>query len=220
MANGVRRITNSGSKKIIGKFPSLKMDTIIWWESQIERDYIYLLEIDPTVQSYRGQPFKITYISKGVTKNYTPDFWVQRIGQQQVIEVKPASQVNDQKNLDKWRHISHLCEERSMRFMVVTDTMIRQQPKLDNIKLLYKYARSPLTLQQYLDCQCYFTSREPTPFKQVCHDLERKGIYPNLLFKLLYFGWLSTDLMESIGAASLIQLSQFKGDVQALLLDV
>ncbi|MHC5779815.1 Tn7 transposase TnsA N-terminal domain-containing protein [Nostoc sp.] len=80
------------------------MDTIIWWESQIERDYIYLLEIDPTVQSYRGQPFKITYISKGVTKNYTPDFWVQRIGQQQVIEVKPASQVNDQKLKVMFKH--------------------------------------------------------------------------------------------------------------------
>lgn len=196
------------------------MDTIIWWESQIERDYIYLLEIDPRVQLYRGQPFKITYISKGLTRNYTPDFWVQRADQQEIVEVKPASKVNDQKNLDKWRHISCLCKERNIKFVVVTDTMIRQQPKLDNIKLLHKYARSPLTLQQYLNCKSYFTSREPTPFKQVCLDLEPKGISSTLLFKLLYFGWLSTDLMQPIDAKALIQLSQFKGDVQALLLNI
>ena len=51
MAVGARKITNRGTKKIIGKFPSLKMNTAIWWESQLERDYIYLLEIDPDVLS-------------------------------------------------------------------------------------------------------------------------------------------------------------------------
>ena len=54
---GARKITNRGSKKVIGKFPSLKMNTTIWWESQLERDYIYLLEIDPDVTAYQGQPF-------------------------------------------------------------------------------------------------------------------------------------------------------------------
>lgn len=93
MAIGVRKITNIGSKKVIGKFPSMKMNTIIWWESQIERDYIYLLEIDPNVESYKGQPFKIHYTSSGSGRSYTPDFWVTRPDRQQVVEVKPASKV-------------------------------------------------------------------------------------------------------------------------------
>ncbi|WP_177176283.1 hypothetical protein [Trichormus sp. NMC-1] len=38
-----------------------------------------------------------------------------------------------------------------------TDVIIRQQPKLDNIKLLYKYAITPLTIQNYLDFQRYFS---------------------------------------------------------------
>lgn len=56
-----RKITNAGNRKVIGKFPSLKMNAVISWESQLERDYIYLLEIDPEVLSYGEQPFTISY---------------------------------------------------------------------------------------------------------------------------------------------------------------
>jgi hypothetical protein len=59
-----RKITNAGNRKVIGKFPSLKMNRVIWWESQLERDYIYLLEIDPEVLSYSEQPFTISYTDK------------------------------------------------------------------------------------------------------------------------------------------------------------
>ncbi|MBD2181884.1 hypothetical protein H6S82_00250 [Planktothrix sp. FACHB-1355] len=50
VAVGVRKFSNTGCRRVIGKFLSLKMNTTIWWESQIERDYIYWLEIDPDYQ--------------------------------------------------------------------------------------------------------------------------------------------------------------------------
>lgn len=95
---GSRKITNAGSRKVIGKFPSLKMNTAIWWESQIERDYIYLLESDPIVLSYKSQPFSMNYTSLGKKRTYTPDFWVERADFQQVVEVKPITQVNTEKS--------------------------------------------------------------------------------------------------------------------------
>jgi hypothetical protein len=217
LAIGVRRITNIGSKKVIGKFPSIKMNTIIWWESQIERDYIYLLEIDPNVESYKGQPFKIHYTLRGSCRSYTPDFWVIRPDRQQVIEVKPASKVNDASNIDKWRHIAVWCEEQNMEFMVVTDVMIRQQPKLDNIKLLYKYARTPLTIQNYLEFQKYFISVSSIPLNEACLDLKKLGIEKSILFKLLYFGLIEIDLMQPITANSLIKLSPNPGNFKSLI---
>jgi len=57
----VRKITNTGTKKNIGRFFSWKMRDGIWYESLLERDYMYLLEIDPDVLSYCSQPLKITY---------------------------------------------------------------------------------------------------------------------------------------------------------------
>jgi hypothetical protein len=102
VAVGVRKISNAGCKKVIGKFPSIKMQTAIWWESQIERDYIYLLEIDPNVISYQGQPFKISYQEKGKPRTYIPDFWVKRKQQEQVTEVKPNSKINQPELQKLW----------------------------------------------------------------------------------------------------------------------
>jgi hypothetical protein len=210
---GVRKITNAGSKKVIGKFPSIKMDTIIWWESQIERDYIYLLEVDPDVISYVGQPFKIFYTDLGKSRSYTPDFLVKRTKGEQVVEVKPISLLNQAKNLNLWRHIAVWCLEQQLEFVVVTDAMIRIQPKLNNIKLLYRYARTSLTANIYLLCQHYFTERESIPLSLARLDLEPLGISMAQLYKLIYSGFLVTDLMQPIGCMSLIQLSSLLGDV-------
>jgi len=206
MAVGVRKIKNTGSRKVIGKFPSLKMETTIWWESQIERDYIYLLEIDTNVISYQGQHEQISYQEQGKSRIYTPDFLVNRNQVQQVVEVKPNSQINQPKNQRLWQIITDWCGERNWQFLVITDLMIRQQPKLNNIKLLFKYARTFLTKQNYWDCQKYFQLKKLVNFQEAQQDLKAKGITKKHLYKLLYLGLLATDLSQYLGAESLIYL--------------
>jgi hypothetical protein len=56
LVNSARKIRNSRTKKNIGLFATPKMRTGIWFEFLIERDYMYLLEIDPDVKSYQSQP--------------------------------------------------------------------------------------------------------------------------------------------------------------------
>lgn len=217
MAVGSRKIVNTGSRKVIGKFPSLKMNTAIWWESQIERDYIYLLESDPMVVSYKGQPFSIDYISRGKRRHYTPDFWVDRGDSQEIIEVKPVHQINSEKNQTLFHQINFLCQERGLKFNVVTDEMIRIQPLLDNLKLLYKYARTPLTLNQYLACRYYLNEREPLSLQQIWQALEPENISKNHLYKLLYFGFFQVDLMRPINSESLIRLPSQEKDFVKLI---
>lgn len=211
-----RKISNTGTKKVIGKFPSLKMNSTIWWESQIERDYIYLLEIDPNVLEYCSQPFKIIYKDSGKNRRYTPDFWVRRANSQQIVEVKPASAIEQEKNTNLWKHIAANCQEKGLEFIVVTDVMIRIQPLLNNIKLLYKYARTPLNFNDSLECQHYFTNKNSMPLFQAGQDLKAKGISKRQLYKLIYFGVLITDLMEPISSESLIELSQSYSDILVL----
>lgn len=208
MAIGVRRIrNNAGCRKIIGKFPSVKMQTVIWWESQIERDYIYLLEFDPDVIAYYGQPYKIQYTDKSKSRNYTPDFLVERTNKQQVVEVKPASKINQSKNLNFWRHIAPLCQKEAKEFVVVTDEMIRIQPRLDNIKLLYKYATTQLSEKVYRNCQNYFLNKKPIPLGQVWLELEPIGVSQGQIYRLLYSGLMVTDLMQPINQTSLVRWS-------------
>jgi hypothetical protein len=209
MAVGVRKISNAGRRQVIGKFPSIKMKTVIWWESQIERDYIYLLEIDPNVISYQGQPFQISYQQQGKSRIYTPDFFVKRNQIQQVVEVKANSQINKLQNKRLWQIITNWCQKQNWQFLVITDQMIRQQPKLNNIKLLFKYARTYLTKQNYWDCQKYFQLKKLVKFQEAEEDLKEKGITKKHLYKLLYLGLIATDLSQCLEAESLLHLPSY-----------
>lgn len=202
-----RRITNRGSKKVIGKFPSLKANTSICWESQLERDYIYLLEIDPDVLAYNGQPFTIAYDTQDKRRKYTPDFLVKRNGFKQIVEVKAANKVENFRNTLRFRQASNFCLTHNLELVVVTEKTIRVQPRLDNVKLLHKYARVAVPWHGYADCLDYFNSVETSTLLEAEKKLKAKGITYSCLLQLLWSGFLLTDMMQPITAQSLVQLS-------------
>jgi hypothetical protein len=56
----VRKVSNRGGN-IIGRFPSLKLERMVDFESLIERDFIYMLDFDSDVVSFTEQPLTIEY---------------------------------------------------------------------------------------------------------------------------------------------------------------
>src|SRR5215216_2118746 len=89
-----RKVIRKGTRRVVGKFPSVKpRRKLVHWESQLERDFYYLLEIDPNVVSFREQPLRIEYILNGKLHYYTPDVLVERKQKIQIVEVKPKSKV-------------------------------------------------------------------------------------------------------------------------------
>lgn len=186
------------------------MQTGIWFESLIERDYMYLLEIDPDVKLYHSQPLTIAYTLDNKLCKYTPDFLVERGNRQQIVEIKPESRVHSPKNLRLFQCIAPLCQERGWEFLVVTDAMIRVQPLLYNLKLLYKYVTEPLTSKNYIDCYQYFRERMPTSLQTAEQDLTSQQISRKTLMKLIFLGFLETDMMKPIDSENLITLNQLQ----------
>ncbi len=168
---------------------------------------MYLLEIDPDVLSYSSQPLKIIYTLDNRQRRYTPDFLVERRRQKQIIEIKSASQVNNDKNRTLFQGLAPIIQKQGWEFLVITDEMIRQGSLLSNIKLLYRYALVPLTLQTWINCHQYFRNQPPIALKTAEQDLKPQGIFREVLFKLLFLGFLETNLRLPIGSHSLISLS-------------
>jgi hypothetical protein len=54
----VKKVSNRGGN-IIGRFPSLKLGRMVDFESLIERDFIYVLDFEPDVESFSEQPLTI-----------------------------------------------------------------------------------------------------------------------------------------------------------------
>lgn len=210
MQSGVRKITNGRYKKIIGLFAGLKMEQV-WWESPVERDYIYLLEADPDVLKYYGQPLQVKYYIDGEEHIYTPDFLVIRTNSRQIIEVKPEDKANCEENSKLFEQVAKVCKRNGYEFIVVTDKMIRIEPKLRNIKLLYKYARTGLTKQEERICCQYFSEHGSVKLGKAFSELIEKGISKNQLFAMIFRGHLEVNLLEELSDNSLLKYKFVEG---------
>lgn len=182
------------------------MHRTIWWESQIERDYIYLLEFDSEVLAYREQPLRIRYDHDGKEHHYTPDFLVERADVKDIVEVKPASEVSREPNQTLFHAVAPLCRHSGYRFTVVTDEMIRVQPQLDNIKLLWRYAKTPLTLQHYLICREFMCQSRRAFFGDIIRNFASRGIPSQVSYALLYRGVITIDLMQPLNSGTVVTL--------------
>ena len=157
----VREVSNRGGN-IIGKFPSLKMQQMLPFESLIERDYLYILDFEQDVRGFAAQPFSIPYSLGAKTRNYTPDFYVLRHTVQDVVECKPAKLVNIPENQAKHQAAAAWCTERNCRFSIVTDLELRKGFRLQNVKLLTQFARYSISEQlKYRIWKCLASITEP-----------------------------------------------------------
>jgi len=204
----VRKITNKGPKKVIGKFPSLKMGRCIWWESQIERDYIYLLEFDPSVTSYKEQPLCISYFLNGKEHHYTPDFLVERSNRRQIVEVKREHQTRKEENVALFSAVGPLFFQQGYEFIIATDTAIRVQPRLENIKLFTRYARTPIDPQHQIACHELFAGKREVSLGEIVQFFTAKDLEIQVIYALLYWGILATDLMKPVELSSIVSLPQ------------
>lgn len=202
----IRKITNGG-RKVIGKFPSQKMGRMVMWESQIERDYIYLLEFDPEVISFEEQSVCVRYHDDrdGKIHRYTPDFLVTRVGNRvQVVEVKDDKTAKSDDCRQLFQRVAPIIYREGYEFMVVTDSMIRAQPLLDNVKLLQKYSMIPISDSHLLSLNDILSNRENMPFGEIVGLMGLRGILKQDVFALLRHGILSMDLRKEINNTAIV----------------
>jgi hypothetical protein len=205
----VRKIPRYGAgQKNLGKFASVKTGRVAWYESLLEKDFMYLLDYDRDASYWHEQPLRIRFTYGGKVHRYTPDLEVHRASQKQLIEVKPKHQVDSGKWEVLFRAASSICEEEGYQFLVVTDDIIRLQPRLENVKLLWKYARTPVLPQHQIICSQFFQSRndELVTLGDLVQLFTRKQLPTQTLYSLLFWGALDFDLMQTLDQCSQITI--------------
>jgi len=134
----VRQI-KPGRRAVRGYFPSRKNRRQIAFESTFERDFYFLLEMNPKVKSFEEQPIRVTLELEEETTTYVPDTFVLWHGSKlpTVVEIKPKSSdfpESKRKAMEAW------CNENGSEFKVVDESNIRT-PELKRAKFLYPYMR-------------------------------------------------------------------------------
>jgi len=104
-----------------GSYFSDKLKKEVQYESELELNFLEILEASAEIVFYQEQPFKVPYSRNGAVKNYFPDiFFVMKNNQAIVVEIKPFLQMALQNNLDKWTSLKQFCSERGYG-MLITD---------------------------------------------------------------------------------------------------
>lgn len=114
------------------------------FESSLERDWLMVLDLDPTVQSIEVQPFTLSYEVDGVSSRYTPDVLVRiadgKTERVTVYEVKFANDLHEnwRQYRARFKAAFRYCRAKGWRFEIVTEQRIRT-PRLGNARFLRRY---------------------------------------------------------------------------------
>lgn len=154
----VRKIPKN-YRNVTGIAAHRKAHGLAMFESTLERDFISLLEFDPTVESFEVQPVKFDWIDdNGKSRRYTPDVLVtyNENGHQKKIlyEVKYRSELAEKwvELKQKFRATVHYARLQGWRFKIVTEVEIRT-PFLQNVKFLIPVMRQ-VPVESHMDLLC------------------------------------------------------------------
>ena len=99
------------------------------YRSGWELKYALWLDADPTVASYRYEPYAVEYVSNyrtGKRRKYWPDFEVRMSdGSVTLVEVKPKRKLTLLTNIKKFAAASAMCVLNGMTFQVVTEVDLK-----------------------------------------------------------------------------------------------
>jgi hypothetical protein len=150
---------------IRGKFPSRKMDRMIHWESQLERDAVLLFEFSGGVAAYREQPLRTHYTLDGKTRRYTPDFEITfQTGEVLLIEVKPSAKVKEPEEARRLARVKEHFRSEGSSLRIITEIEIRQEQLLANLRALFRYRRPLLNAIEQRKWRHEFRDHRLIPF--------------------------------------------------------
>lgn len=195
-------------RRVVGTFPSLKTGRAISFYSKLERDLLYHLEFDRNVLSYHSQPGTIEYAFQGVLRTHSPHLLVAKPHRQQLITVKPTRFYQSEDDFARFRAVREVCLRNGYEHHVFTESMICKEPRLTSMKILWRYARTPIPLQSKLEAEDYFRSNEVVTVNELCEHLIHtgtvKGTERQVVYALIFQGVLGIDWEELISLESFL----------------
>lgn len=188
-------------RTIRGHFPSVKMERMIDWESQLERRACHRFEFSSAIKQYHEQPDPIWLLIEGEYRRYTPDFALYlHDGSVLIIEVKPFDHLQKPDVRDKLILASIEFEKTGKTFGVITDKELPNEALDRNIHFLRQYQRLPFD-QITIKAVKNFCEESPSPSIQRLK--ERLGCL-GTVYSLLANQICGTDMNRPIGPDSLI----------------
>lgn len=213
----VRKVSNRGGN-VIGSFPPQIKGEKIMYESTIERDYVFFLKFDPAVLTYSAQPMIITGTdTEGSEHTYTPDFLVVRMDRKEIVECKPEALLDHPHTRQQIQLGEAWAEANNHHFVIVTDTELRKDHTLANLKLLWRYCRIAVPTATLASCIAHMKAQQNgitfedfarfLAFLVLPSEMQQPYRQAPLIYSMLFHHILQADLTKAISPATILRLS-------------
>jgi hypothetical protein len=168
------------------KFQSLKLGKTVFCQSLLLRDYLLHLEWDATVSTYELNPFKIIYKFEGKKRIFSPHLLITRLADQPcIVWLKSSPDDKEESSQKSVKLINEICSRNNYYFEIKTPGQIRKEPLFSNLKLLRRYSRNEITINQIVLCNDFF-SRNRLPFlSNLIEFFERRNELAQAAYALL-----------------------------------
>lgn len=154
------------TRRGIGHFASRKVALQMPFVSSLERDLLYLLEVDPEIRAYLTQPLNLRYRDYEFIRSHLPDVLSLTRDQIALIEVKYADEAALPEVQRRTQILKTGLAPHGIAYRVLTEKIIRAEPRLTNARRLSRYRwLTPdqhvlIPLQEYLKRQGSLTIRD------------------------------------------------------------
>jgi len=180
-----------GRRSITGAYSSVKMDRLVYHESTLERDFIYLLEFDSNVDRYEEQPMAVQYYAGRRLITHVPDFKVRyHTADKQrstvIFQVKYRDDLltNWKKYHPALRATKRFARDHGWEARIVTDREIRI-PRLQNVKRLLPF-RLHLIDEDEASLCTELLRPSPLALKALLSFLQEHGKEPAAMLPTIY----------------------------------
>lgn len=191
-----REFVKKSAVRPTGYFASRKSQAMVQFESMLERDFLALAEVLPEVVSVASQPVTLAYRLDGRKRFYTPDFLVQTQRRRIVVEVKPASKLDEVWRLKEQIFRRHFMSQ-GRDYRILTEEWIRREPRHSNVRLLKAQRQRNVPSEFLLQVNSKLAGGQATTIASLLNDLadatSRVGAR-RWIYALIHRGVIGIDL--------------------------
>jgi len=124
----------------VGLFSSRLNQTLVPYESSLEKDACAYFESQSEISEYFSQPMPIKLRFLNRRRTVYPDFLITNNGQHELIDIKYKSKTKSKLFLARYKHLSRYAEIHNYHYRLLTEEDIRT-PRIDITRWLLSQAR-------------------------------------------------------------------------------
>jgi hypothetical protein len=198
-----RKVVKRSNARMTGKYPSLKMQRMMQWESEHESNAMRIFDATVEVIAFNEQPCEIVYEMDGEWFRHYPDFLIQTLDGNTFCEVKMAADAASDEVAKRTAHLTQYLPYYDYQYRIELAEDLAREPRLGNLKRLLKLGRVDVSLTEKEHFRQFFKQHDAILWS----DLKQDECHPMLLpqaCRLILDGVLTIDLNQPISESSAI----------------